>query len=201
MGCSPWGRKELDMTKWLHFHFHFSLSCIGEENGNQLQCSCLENLRDGGACWAAIYGVAQSRTRLKQLSSSSSLAHKLIELLKADISDTWKNVMLQKARALWRSYFNHQRAHVISSTLKTISEICFLQYIEKYYTYLNHRLRSLKWEMFNTNDTLQMRNILRIVEACFSYTAHEKHSGNFDLDFWVCRLELSSWLAHIRIFY
>ena len=126
MGCSPWGRKELDMTKWLHFHFHFSLSCIGEENGNQLQCSCLENLRDGGAWWAAIYGVAQSRTRLKQLSSSSSLAHKLIELLKADISDTWKNVMLQKARALWRSYFNHQRAHVISSTLKTISEICFL---------------------------------------------------------------------------
>ena len=46
-------------------HFHFSLSCIGEENGNPLQCSCLENPRDGGACWAAVYGVAQSRTRLK----------------------------------------------------------------------------------------------------------------------------------------
>ena len=46
-------------------HFHFSLSCIGEGNGNPLQCSCLENPRDGGAWWAAVYGVAQSRTRLK----------------------------------------------------------------------------------------------------------------------------------------
>ena len=54
------------------FTFHFSLSRIGEGNGNPLQCSCLENPRDEGACWAAVYGVAQSRTRLKQLSSSSS---------------------------------------------------------------------------------------------------------------------------------
>ena len=46
-------------------HFHFSLSCIGEGNGNPLQCSCLENPRDGGAWWAAIYGIAQSRIRLK----------------------------------------------------------------------------------------------------------------------------------------
>ena len=68
--CSPWGRWELDTTHWLHFRF--SLSCIGEGNGSPLQCSCLENPRDGGAWWAAIYGVAQSRTRLKRLSSSSS---------------------------------------------------------------------------------------------------------------------------------
>ena len=52
--------------------FHFSLSCIGEGNGDSLQCSCLENPRDGGAWWAAVYGGTQSRTRLKQLSSSSS---------------------------------------------------------------------------------------------------------------------------------
>ena len=52
-------------------HFHFSLSCIGEGNGNPLQCSCLENPGDGGALWAAVYGVAQSRTLLKRLSSSS----------------------------------------------------------------------------------------------------------------------------------
>ena len=52
-------------------HFHFSLSCIGEGNGNPLQCSCLENPRDGGAWWAAIYGVAESRTQLRRLSSSS----------------------------------------------------------------------------------------------------------------------------------
>ena len=52
-------------------HFHFSLSCIGEGNGNPLQCSCLENPRDGRAWWAAVYGVAQSQTWLKRLSSSS----------------------------------------------------------------------------------------------------------------------------------
>ena len=69
VGCSPWGRKESDTTK--QPHFHFSLSCIGEANGNPLQYSCLENPRDGGAWWAAVYGVAQSRTRLKRLSSSS----------------------------------------------------------------------------------------------------------------------------------
>ena len=63
VGCSPLGRKESDKTK--RFHFHFSLSCIGEGNGNPLQCSCLENPRDGGAWWAAVYGVTQSRTRLK----------------------------------------------------------------------------------------------------------------------------------------
>ena len=68
MGCSPWDHKESDMTEQLHFHF--SLSCIGEGNGNPLQCSGLENRRDGGAWWAAVYGVAQSRTQLKRLSSS-----------------------------------------------------------------------------------------------------------------------------------
>ena len=70
MGCIPWGRKESDTTERLHFQF--SLSCTGEENGNPLQCSCLENPRDGGTWWAAVYGVAQSRTRLTRLSSSSS---------------------------------------------------------------------------------------------------------------------------------
>ena len=68
MGCSPRGCEESDMTERLHFHF--SLSCIGEGNGNPLQCSCLENPRDRGAWWAAVYGVAQSQTRLKRLRSS-----------------------------------------------------------------------------------------------------------------------------------
>ena len=63
VGCSPWGCYKLDTTERLHFHFSFS--CIGEGNGNPLQCSCLENPRDGGAWWAAGYGVAQSQTRLK----------------------------------------------------------------------------------------------------------------------------------------
>ena len=60
VGCSPWGRKELDTTEQLHFHF--SLLCTGEGNGNPLQCSCLENPRDGGAWWAAVYGVTESDT-------------------------------------------------------------------------------------------------------------------------------------------
>ena len=77
---SPWteepgslqsmGLLESDTTEQLHFHF--SLSCTGEGNGNPLQCSCLENPRDGEAWWVAVYGIAQSRTRLKRLSSSSS---------------------------------------------------------------------------------------------------------------------------------
>ena len=70
VGCSPWGHEESDTTERLHFHF--SLSCIGEGNGNPLQCSCLENPRDWRAWWAAVYGIAQSQTRLKWLSSSSS---------------------------------------------------------------------------------------------------------------------------------
>ena len=68
VGCSPWGREESDTTERLHFHF--SLSCIGEGSGNPLWCSCLENPRDGGAWWAAVCGVAQSRHDW----SSSSIA-------------------------------------------------------------------------------------------------------------------------------
>ena len=70
VGCSPWARGQSDTIEQLHFHV--LLSCIGEGNGNPLQCSCLENPRDRGAQWAAVSGVAQSLTRLKRLSSSSS---------------------------------------------------------------------------------------------------------------------------------
>ena len=78
MGLSPWGRCQSDTT--VQLRFHFSLSCIGEGNGNPLQCSCLENPRDRGVWWAAVYGVAQSRTRLKRLSSKES-KHAMTELL------------------------------------------------------------------------------------------------------------------------
>ena len=71
VGCSPWGREESDTTEQLHFHF--SCSCSGEGNGTPLQYSSLENPMGGGDWWAADYGVAQSRTRLKRLSSSSSI--------------------------------------------------------------------------------------------------------------------------------
>ena len=83
VGCGPWGRWESGLTGRLHFHF--SLSCIGEGNGNPLKCSCLENPRDGGAWWEAVYGVAQSWTRLKRLSSSSSSSD-LRSLLKSLVS-------------------------------------------------------------------------------------------------------------------
>ena len=69
-GLQSMGSLRVDTTERLHFHF--SLSCIEEGNGNPLQCFCLENPRDGGAWWAAVYGVTQSWTRLKWLSSSSS---------------------------------------------------------------------------------------------------------------------------------
>ena len=63
VGCSPWGREESDTTERLRFHFSFS--CIGEGNGDPLQCSCLESPRDGRAWWAAVHGVAKSQTRLR----------------------------------------------------------------------------------------------------------------------------------------
>ena len=92
VGCSPWGREGSDMTEQVPFHF--SLSCIGEGNGNPLQYSCLENPRDGGAWWAAVYGVAQSWTQLKRLSSSSSIhveRHRYITLIKITMSKRQKN--------------------------------------------------------------------------------------------------------------
>ena len=91
VGCRPWGRRESDTTERLHFPF--SLLCIGEGNGNPLQCSCLENPRDGGAWWATVYGVTQSRTRLKRLSSSSR-SHLVL-------TQTGKNIIESQCSAEW----------------------------------------------------------------------------------------------------
>ena len=88
VGCSPWGREESDRTERLPFHF--SLWCIGEGNGNPLQCSCLENLRDGGAWWAAVSGVAKSRTRLKQLSSSGRSWYPILHKI---LTEPWNNLL------------------------------------------------------------------------------------------------------------
>ena len=79
--------RESDTTGWLHFHF--SLSCIGEGNGNLLQYSCLDNPRDGGAWWAAVYGVAQRCTRLKRFSSRSSSLPYHPTLI--SVHDYWKH--------------------------------------------------------------------------------------------------------------
>ena len=77
VGWSSWGHWESDTTERLHFYFSFS--CVGEGNGNPLQCFCLENPRDGGAWWAAVSGVAQNQTRLKRLSSSSSSSSEVLK--------------------------------------------------------------------------------------------------------------------------
>ena len=90
VGCNLWGCEESDTTEWLHFDF--SLSCIGEGNGNLLQCSCLENPRDGGAWWAAVYGVAQSRTRLKWLSRLLPPSNSNLNYYKYAIQKSWLNI-------------------------------------------------------------------------------------------------------------
>ena len=92
------GSLELDTTERLHFNF--SLSCTGEGNGNPLQCSCLENPRDGGAWWAAVYGVAQSRTRLKRLSSSSSSSREYLPIQTFSVAQMVK----QHLPTMWETW-------------------------------------------------------------------------------------------------
>ena len=104
VGCSPWGREESDMTERLHFRFSFSRT--GEGNGNPLQCSCLENPRDGGAWWAAVYGVAQSQTRLKRLSSSSSY-HKPVPIKRNSAPFSRPFSFLTASKFLVREWTNY----------------------------------------------------------------------------------------------
>ena len=105
------------MTERLHFHF--SLSFIGEGNGNPLQYSCQENPRDGGVWWAAVYGVTESRTQLKQLSSSSSMygceswTIKKAECQRIDAFELW--FWRRLLRVLWTARRSNQ------SILKEIS--------------------------------------------------------------------------------
>ena len=119
VGCSPWHREESDTTEQLHFHF--SLSCIGEGNGNPLQRSCLENPRDRGAWWAAVYGDAQSRTRLRRLSSSSSSRI----YSKPDLSKSWEKPVLNiRVTVLYHlaSFTGHSKATVESLMLISFSQ-------------------------------------------------------------------------------
>ena len=102
VACSPWGRWGSDTTERLHFHF--SLSCIGEGHGNLLQCSCLENPRDRGAWWAAVYGVAQSRTRLKWLSSSTTY----LIWFYAQWTSIVHNITFNSRRCNTRTYFQYE---------------------------------------------------------------------------------------------
>ena len=125
-GCSPWGREESDMTERLPFHF--SLSCIGEGNGNPLQCSCLENPRNGGAWWAAIYGVAQSRTRLKRLSSSSSRmsTSKDFQSQLTDIHDKQQSHGSNNSNCSWRLLSAYFAPHTYFNSFLNMAIPCML---------------------------------------------------------------------------
>ena len=114
VGCSPWGLDESDTTEQLPFHF--SLSCIGEGNGNPLQCSCLENPRDRGTWWAAVYGVAQSRTWLS--SSSSSLIQCIINTCN---STRWNNLW---SKRYYLIKFIDQRSIMLTSYRLDFSSDC-----------------------------------------------------------------------------
>ena len=72
VGCSPWGSQEWDTTERLTFTFHFPLSCIGEGNSNPFQCSCLENPRDGGVSWAALYGSHRVQNDRSDLAAAAA---------------------------------------------------------------------------------------------------------------------------------
>ena len=122
-GLQSMGSLELDTTERLHF----SLSCIGEGNGNPLQCSCLENPRDRGACWATVYGVAQSRTRLKRLSSSSSRTNNSTICMEIQKTSNSQN-NLDKEECNWRNQpawlqtilqsYSHQDSMVLAQRQK-----------------------------------------------------------------------------------
>ena len=128
VGCSPWGREESDTTEQLHFHF--SLSCIGEGNGNPLQCSCLENPRDGEAWWAAVSGVAQNQTRLKRLSSSSSSSSMLHRCLVLYVScpllmDVWNRLHHPCYKGHWDG---HLHGHVFCPLCSCILDVNSLEH-------------------------------------------------------------------------
>ena len=124
LGCSPWDHKESDTTEGLHFHF--SLSCIGEGSGNPLQCSCLENPRDGGAWWAATYGIAQSQTRLNWLSSSSCFSNSLSILL----FDSWgrkESDMMEQLNWTELNVSKYIYLHILFNNTNNSPKVCILK--------------------------------------------------------------------------
>ena len=124
---SPWGRWESDTTEQLHFHF--SLSCIAEGNGNPLQCSCLENPRDGGAWWAADYGVAQGWTRLKRVSSSSS--SRLFQ-----VYCSWSQGTVPHSVGDSDSHIHFpQNVHIMTFYKQAFFPLCFYYYLVLYAFY------------------------------------------------------------------
>ena len=134
-GCSPWSRWGSNMTERLHFHF--SLSCIGEGNGTPLQCSCLENPRDKEAWWAAVYGVTQSRTRLKWFSNSNisfgSLL--LIDFFLLTVGLYFFDCIQGEFKLCWISFFKNIFLSLLLLRLLVCVCIC-ISYLESLFFFL-----------------------------------------------------------------
>ena len=128
VGCSPWGREESDTTEQLHFHF--SLACVGEGNGNPLQCSCLENPRDRGAWWAAVSGVAQSRTRqaTQQQQQQQQNCHLTLLLLTFIVSVT-KSIASVKIILFSLTAFKN-----VSLSFISLYALCFMLYFQQFHS-------------------------------------------------------------------
>ena len=192
VGCSPWGREELDTTEWLHFHF--SLSCIGEGNGNPLQCSCLENPRDGGAWWAAVYGVAQSRTRLKQLSSSGR-SNICIHSQKG-----WEEEAGRDLGLWWLRTF-HVVALTVFFILMTIWNFYPIARVMDRFTLsmagllCSWQFPSNSWQLWASVFSLEWRNItLRLLEGCWCCLSPACHKHRMlGLYSSITSLRVSSW--------
>ena len=166
------------MTERLYFHF--SLSCIGEGNGNPLQCSCLENPRDRGAWSAAIYGVAQSRTRLKWFSSSSSMTLDLVKL-KAFLWGTeqvwsgyclcfWTNKSGVESLKIWERWLTFPSDYGILSLDYQVTSTSFWQglksnqfMVELSDEYLKCWLELIQWYLF----------LVYSISQCVSVQAHK----------------------------
>ena len=116
------GSLESDTTERLHFHF--SLSCIGEGNGNPLQCSFLENPKDGEAWWAAVYGVAQSRTRLKRLSKQAHLLW-AFKVLFQELCLSVCTYGTKPSKNLTREYQTRSIYRSLNCIIQQLSQECF----------------------------------------------------------------------------
>ena len=155
------------MTERLHFHF--SLSCIGEGNGNPLQCSCLENPRDGGAWWAAVYGVAQNRTQLKWLSSSSNI-FEIFVIKKHKILYKSESVLGQKTLGSSPSspmYFLKSRVKPLWPVLRVFISKMTIATVSALLDCCGDKMNQLQWSAYNSDwHVVSSQQTLAVIPSC-----------------------------------
>ena len=156
VGYSPWGCEESDVTEWLPFHF--SLSCIGEGNGNPLQCSCRENPRDGGAWWAAVCRVAQSQTWLKWLSSSSSKVDDAFSRI--TYKQLWKLLFIKRMQENWHDSCHMNRDLLVRILLAAIDrKLKNLRKKQEMYCFIELKIKLLINKQFVINHLTRTHEI------------------------------------------